>query len=191
VAAHGNGHSRQLAAYVVAAGSPHAEVASLRAFLRERLADHLVPVYYVLLDSLPLTPSGKINRRALPLPAGLLEGSVSSPFVAPANPLEELIAGIWREVLGQSRVGTRDHFLELGGTSFLVARIQHALESKLGRPVPITDLLQFPTVGQLADHLAQKEGGLPSLQRDAIAERAGRQRAAMAKRRPARPPTED
>ena len=185
VAAHGEGGAKQLAAYVVAARDQQPTSDSLRRFLQETLAEYMVPVHYVVLEELPLTPSGKIDRRGLPVPTAMQDGAASTPLVDPGNAVEELLVGIWRDVLGRSRVGTRDNFFELGGTSLLVARVQHRLEAGLGRAVPITLLFQFPTIEQLAGNLNTNADGMGSIQRNAIAVRASRQREAMTRRRPA------
>ena len=98
------------------AGGP----AVLRAALRERLPDYMIPAAFVEIDALPLTPNGKLDRRALP--ELLTEPSADMEFVAPRDPLELVLADLWKEVLGADRVGARGHFFELGGHSLLAAQ---------------------------------------------------------------------
>ncbi|HEX4499521.1 MAG TPA: amino acid adenylation domain-containing protein [Thermoanaerobaculia bacterium] len=126
VLAREEGGSRRLIAYVAAAGASAAE---LRRFLSVRLPDYMVPAVLVFLTALPLTPAGKVDRRALPAPDGG-RAAVESPFAAPGSPVEETLAAVWAGVLGLDRVGIHDSFFELGGDSILsiqvVARAQQA-----------------------------------------------------------------
>ncbi|HVT15954.1 MAG TPA: non-ribosomal peptide synthase/polyketide synthase [Thermoanaerobaculia bacterium] len=130
VVAHaGAAGDHQLAAYVVAAPGAAAPAEELRAFLRERLPEPMVPATFVPLAALPLTPSGKVDRKALPDPAAArAAGAVSTR--GPRDPKEHLLAGIWRSVLGLARVGVHDNFFQLGGDSILsiqvVARARQA-----------------------------------------------------------------
>ncbi len=138
---------KRLVAYLTArADAPPA--ASLRDFLKARLPDFMLPAAFVTLDQFPLTPNGKIDRRALPAPeAGDV---VAAAYVPPQTPTEEIIAGQWAAVLGQARVGARDNFFELGGHSLLatqvVARAREAFQVEL----PLRSLFDDPTVAGLA-----------------------------------------
>jgi non-ribosomal peptide synthetase component F/thioesterase domain-containing protein/acyl carrier protein len=115
-------------------------------FLRQKLPDYMVPTSFVTLDSLPLTASGKLNRRALPAPKDPDERAT----VAPETPLEKSLAAIWAEVLDVKAIGARDNFFDLGGHSLLAVRLFAQIEKKLGKRMPLATLFQAPTVAQLA-----------------------------------------
>ena len=124
----------------------------LRAALGRILPDYMVPAAYVTLPALPLTPSGKLDRRALPAPA--VPTGDPDAFVAPRTEVEAAIAGVWAEVLGLPRVGIDDDFFTLGGHSLLatqvVAKLRTALPPGTG-PVTVMDIFQHPTVRRLAE----------------------------------------
>ncbi|MEV4898807.1 phosphopantetheine-binding protein, partial [Nonomuraea sp. NPDC055795] len=102
---------------------------------------------------LPLTPNGKVDRAALPAPPPRTGWPGAGPGQEPASATERLVAGIWREVLGQPRVSADANFFEIGGHSLATAQVQARLTASLGREVPIVDLFRFPTVRTLAAHL--------------------------------------
>ncbi|MEW5926813.1 MAG: amino acid adenylation domain-containing protein [Gemmatimonadota bacterium] len=141
---------RRLVAYVVADEGAEADAAALKAGLAGRLPEYMVPSAFVALERLPLTPSGKVARRALPAPEPAV---AEEAYVAPRLPLEQTVAAIWVSVLGLERVGVNLNFFDLGGHSLLLARVQAKLRDALGREVPIVDLFRFPTVASLAAHL--------------------------------------
>ena len=124
---------------------------ALRAALRRDLPDYLVPSAFVVLDRLPVTPNGKVDREALPAPRLRIRAEAATP--RRERPLEETLAEVWREVLGVERVGRDDGFFELGGHSLRMPRLQARLRDALGRDVSIVDLFRFPTVASLAEHL--------------------------------------
>ncbi len=136
--------------HVPAAGQP-AAAAELRAFLRSRLPEHMVPASLVALDELPLTPGGKLDRRALPAPEGMAE---PREHVAPRNAVEELLAGIFGEVLGRAEVGVHDDFFELGGHSLLATRVVSRVHKQFRVELPIRSLFESPTVAAFAELLA-------------------------------------
>ena len=121
-------------------------VQDLRDFLRQKLPEYMVPSSFVVLDSLPLTASGKLNRRALPDP---VEYSVQKT-IAPQTPLEKCLAAIWADVLEVKTIGTNDNFFDLGGHSLLAVRLFAQIEKRLGKRMPLATLFQAPTVEQLA-----------------------------------------
>jgi acyl carrier protein len=127
----------------------HGEVAELRRALSERLPSGAVPHELVLLTALPRTSRGKLDRSALHklVPTG------SRTTRAPRSPMERTIAEVWRELLGAEQLDLDRSFVELGGSSLLLVRAQHSLEQKLGRPVPLIELFDHPTVASLAAHL--------------------------------------
>jgi len=112
-----------------------------------------VPAEIVFLDALPLTPHGKVDRRALPAPSGPGAPAAVAEPVAPRDEMERAVAAIWRETLGVETVGAHDNFFELGGHSLALARVHVLLQERLGREVSIVDLFRHPTVATLARHL--------------------------------------
>ncbi|MGM0348079.1 amino acid adenylation domain-containing protein [Streptomyces sp. Adlamb9] len=151
VTAHAPGTARAaLAAYVVPATPEQPPApAELRAELARRLPAFLVPSHYVLLDALPLTGNGKIDRGALPAP-GPLGREDGAEFTAPTTPTEEAVAHVWREALGAERVGIHDDFFELGGHSLLATQVVAGIRRALGVRLPLRTLFEAPTVADLA-----------------------------------------
>ena len=137
---------KRLVAYVVAQEGPAPSGSELRGFVRERLPEYMVPSAFMALPALPLTPNGKVDRKALPAPEGR---GVAEGYVPPCTPTEELLAGIWAEVLRQERVGRHDNFFALGGDSILsiqiVARAQQA-----GLQLMPKQLFQHQSIAELA-----------------------------------------
>ncbi len=144
---------RRLTAYAVLQAGGAAEATELRTYLKEFLPEHSVPSMVVVLPSLPLTPSGKIDRRALPVPE--VEGPVK---VLPRGPVEEVLAGIWCDVLGVQQVGADDNFFELGGHSLLAARILARLREAFRIELPLSSLFAAPTLAGLAARLMAARG---------------------------------
>src|SRR5215210_3583299 len=150
-----------LVGYVVFRTKP-AEAGELRGFLAAKLPPYMVPAVFVPLAALPLSPSGKIDRNALPAPAEaeLGEAGQGESFAPPSvDPTTELVAGIWAEVLGRERVGIDDDFYALGGHSLLATRVVSRLRSVLGVELPLRTVLEKRTVGALA---AAARAGLQS-----------------------------
>jgi acyl-coenzyme A synthetase/AMP-(fatty) acid ligase len=140
---------KRLAAYVVLADDT--AVAELRAYLRGRLPEHMVPATLTRLERLPLTPNGKVDRAALPAPEPV---ESDEAFVPPATEAEKGIALIWQEILGRDRVGARDDFFDLGGDSLLATRIVLRTRDLLGREVPLVTLFDHRTLGAFAQAAA-------------------------------------
>ncbi len=137
---------RLVAYFVAAAGPPPApSAAALRAYLEEKLPGHMVPAAFVRLDAMPLTPNGKVDRRALPAPEA--EARV---HVAPRGPVEEVIAAVFAEVLRVAAVGAHDGFFELGGHSLLATQAAARLRAALGVELPLRALFEAPTPADLA-----------------------------------------
>jgi amino acid adenylation domain-containing protein len=142
---------QHLVAYLVAKGDPAPTAADLRAFLRQKLPQYMVPGAYVVLDALPLTPNRKVDRRALPAPDWSL---TDERFIAPRTPVEEIVAGIWAEVLGLERVGISDSFFDLGGHSLLATQIISRLRARFRIEIPLRALFESPTVAGLAEAIS-------------------------------------
>jgi natural product biosynthesis luciferase-like monooxygenase protein/FkbM family methyltransferase len=128
----------------------------LRRWLSERLPEAWIPAAFVMMEALPLTGSGKIDRRALPAPA-TDRPALEAEYVAPRTSTEQSIADVWREVLGRERVGIHDNFFEVGGSSLLLVRIHARLREVLGREVTMVQLFRNPTVQSLARFLDSVE----------------------------------
>jgi len=140
---------RRLVAYVVPQEEQSPTVGHLRSFLREKLPEYMLPSAFVILEQLPLTPNGKVDRRALPRPER------KGPFVAPRNPVEERLAGMWAEVLGLERVGIHDNFFELGGHSLLATQVISRLRAAFRVELPVRRLFdEGATVAGLAELIA-------------------------------------
>jgi acyl carrier protein len=114
----------------------------------------MVPAAFVFVDALPLTPNGKIDRRALPAPSEAGDGP-SLPFASPRAGIESVVAGIWRSVLHVDRVGVDDNFFDLGGHSLLVVQLQSKLRERFDHELSLMELFRRPTVGAIADFLAE------------------------------------
>lgn len=150
---------QQLVAYIVATQPLTGE--ALRMFVRQALPDYMVPVAVVFLPALPLTPNGKINRKALPVPDS---DRSEETWEAPTTPTQDLVTGIWSEVLGTDRVGRHDNFFDLGGHSLLATRVMSRVRAAFQLELPLRSLFDFPTVeefGAAIDRaVAQDAGGL-------------------------------
>jgi amino acid adenylation domain-containing protein/non-ribosomal peptide synthase protein (TIGR01720 family) len=156
----------RLVAYVVGLGGAEMSVAQLRRHAQERLPPYMVPASFVVLDEMPLGPSGKVDRRALPDPEGVgIERE--RPFVAPRTAVEREVAGIWKEILRADDVGVHDSFFELGGHSLLVTQLVSRLLKTFGVEVPLRAVFQAPTVAELAARVeaSRRERSRPPLVR--------------------------
>ncbi|MDJ0574306.1 MAG: amino acid adenylation domain-containing protein [Xenococcaceae cyanobacterium MO_234.B1] len=125
---------------------------SLRSYLKEQLPDYMVPAAFVVLDEMPLTPNGKINRRALPVP-DVRRRELDVELVAPESEIEQAIATIWKEVLQLEDVGIYDNFFDLGGNSLLLTQAHRKLVARFGGDLSIVTLFQCPTISTLVEHL--------------------------------------
>ncbi|HEX6751950.1 MAG TPA: amino acid adenylation domain-containing protein [Longimicrobium sp.] len=149
VVARQDGGERQLAAYVAPAHWRTVSLAELREHLAGRLPAWMIPATFTVLDALPKTPSGKVDRRALPAPdAGAAHPEAA--FAPPATATEEAVAEIWREVLGLERVGATDDFFDLGGHSLRATRILTRVGARLGVELPVGVIFDHPTVRGIA-----------------------------------------
>ncbi|HEY9850992.1 MAG TPA: amino acid adenylation domain-containing protein [Leptolyngbyaceae cyanobacterium] len=134
-------------------------VPNLRNFLQEKLPDYMMPDRFVVLESLPLTPNGKLDRKSLPAP-DIARPDLAETYVAPRTPIEEILAGIWAEVLGVEQVGIYDNFLELGGHSLLAIQIDSRLRKTLNVELPVGSLFSYPTIASLAQRILESKSNL-------------------------------
>lgn len=132
----------------------------LRQYLKNKLPDYLVPSAFVLLESLPMTPNGKVDRKALPAPEEIRAGAEKS-YDAPKDELEIRLTKIWEQLLGVQPIGVSDNFFDLGGHSLLAVRLFSQIEKLFHKNLPLATLFEAPTIRQLADLLRQK-GWQPS-----------------------------
>ena len=144
---------KRLVGYVT--GDHRHDPVEVRAALAERLPGYMVPAAVVVIEALPLTPNGKLDTRALPAPEYPAGG-----YRAPADPVEEVLAGIYAQVLGLERVGVDDSFFDLGGDSLSAMRVVAAINTSLDAGVSVRALFEAPTIGRLAPRIGGHVGGL-------------------------------
>jgi acyl carrier protein len=157
VAVVGEADDKRLVAYVVAATAEEELYSGLlRTYLKGRLPDYMVPSTFVMLTALPLTPNGKVNRRALPEPeqGG---GEARQDYVAARTPVEEVLCGMWEQVLKVEQVGVYDNFFELGGHSLLATLVISQVREAFGVELPLRRLFETPTVATLAAEVEVKQ----------------------------------
>jgi amino acid adenylation domain-containing protein len=147
----------RLVAYIVPNTEQAPTTSDLRNFLKTKLPEYMLPSAFVLLDAFPLTPNRKVDRRALPAPDHG-RPDLKEAFVAPRTAVEELLAGIWAEVLGLERVGVHDNFFDLGGHSLLATQIMSRTRGAFRLDLPLRSLFEKPTINEFAAVLAE-EGG--------------------------------
>jgi acyl carrier protein len=131
----------------------------LRDFLRQLLPEYMIPAFFVLLDVLPLTPNGKVDRLALPAP-DMSRHDPQESFVPPRTPVEEVLAGIWADVLGLERVGIYDNFFELGGDSLLATSIITQIQEDFQIELSFRTFFEARTVAVLAECLVKTHSAI-------------------------------
>ena len=145
---------KRLVAYVVAGIESAGMTAELRDGLKRKLPNHMVPSVFVLLPELPLTPSGKLDRKALPLAGTGAVRESGAVYAAPVGERQQKIAAVWQEVLRIEQVGTDSNFFDLGGDSLLLMRVRSRLQQVFDRDITMVDMFRHTTVRALAHHLA-------------------------------------
>ena len=157
----GAGDRRLVAYWVSREGLPEQDVpdvAQLRDHLKAELPEYMVPSAYVRLGAMPLTPNGKVDRKALPVPDA--DALVAQAYEAPQTPTEEMLAFIWQELLGVERVGRNDNFFDLGGHSLLAVQLLARIRRELGQEVALRTLFEAPTVAEVAGRLQTADEAL-------------------------------
>jgi acyl carrier protein len=146
-----NDGDKRLIAYIVS----EAETTELRGYLQERLPDYMIPSVWMKLDALPLTPGGKVDRKALP-PPNSQRPDLPSAYVAPRSAIEREICAVWRDVLGLESVGVTDKFFDLGGNSLQAALVHGKLCAKFEKNLLLFELFQFPTIEAMAKYISDE-----------------------------------
>ena len=161
-----NPGDKRIAAYLILNDGATLKPAELRQGLRQILPDYMMPSIFVGIDVFPLTPNGKIDRRALPKPDQTNVGG-DDAYVAPQNNLQRQIVSIWKEILNVDQVGIHDNFFDLGGHSILVGRLHSHLITDLeditDNDISVVDLFTYPTINSLIQYLGQADSDKPSL----------------------------
>jgi amino acid adenylation domain-containing protein len=151
---------RGLVGYFVPHQPPPPSTSELRRFILEKLPEYMVPSAFVVLDALPVSPAGKVDRKALPAPSAE-RPELDASFIAPTSEVEQAIAGIWTSVLGLERIGAHDNFFDLGGHSLLATRIVARMREAFHLDLSIRYLFEYPTIRALAEAVEEelrKEG---------------------------------
>jgi amino acid adenylation domain-containing protein len=149
----------RLVAYIVVDQGRRPTMSQLHRSLREKLPDYMRPSTFVVLDHLPLTANGKVDRKALPPPADSRCG-LDTAYVAASTPLEKALVHLWGEIMGLESIGIRDDFSELGGDSLLAAQISSKINALFPLKQPLVSLFETPTVSQLSEYLRTQETSL-------------------------------
>jgi thioesterase domain-containing protein/acyl carrier protein len=158
MASEGEGSGKRLVGYVV--GEEGVTGAELRKYLRERLPEYMVPEVILVLEEMPVTANGKIDRKKLPALDDARQ-PMTENFVAPRDALELQLGQIWESVLNVRPIGVRDNFFELGGHSLLAISLMARIQNAMGREIPLSALFQGGTIEHLADILRPEAGSLP------------------------------
>ena len=145
---------RRLIAYVVLEAGEASVARTLRDYLKQKLPEYMVPSAFVVMDSLPLTPSGKVDRKALPAPESA-RGEFSERLRLPRTAHEETLARVWKEVLSEDEVGIDDNFFELGGHSLLATQVMSRVRQTFEVELPLRNLFERPTIRELAENIEE------------------------------------
>jgi amino acid adenylation domain-containing protein len=157
-------NEKTLAAYIVPQSDP-VTAKDLRGFLKERLPEHMVPAYFVILQEFPLTSSGKINRLALPAPGE--DAGAASDYVIPETAVEQVLAGIFAEVLGLARISALDNFFDLGGHSLMATQVASRIREAFRSNLPVRAIFEEPTIRGLARSILESPGDRRRIERTA------------------------
>ncbi|MEK7990048.1 MAG: phosphopantetheine-binding protein, partial [Thiotrichaceae bacterium] len=128
----------------------------LRRYLADRLPHYMIPSVFILLDKMPLTPNGKVDRHALIQQNSATRLDLQVSYSAPQTSMEQTIADIWKQVLQLDKVGIHESFFDLGGDSLQIVKVQELLEAKLQREFPTAILFQYPSINVLAHYFAEQ-----------------------------------
>ncbi|MBD2298129.1 non-ribosomal peptide synthetase [Nostoc sp. FACHB-190] len=149
-------NAQRIVAYLVPQAAQTLSISELRSFLESKLPSYMIPVAFVLLEALPLTANGKVDRRALPAP-DTNRPELADAYQPPQTEVEQTIAQIWQTVLQLENVGIHDNFFELGGHSLLLVQVHSKLCETFSKKLAVLDLFRYPTINSLANYLTQVE----------------------------------
>ena len=158
---------KRLVAYILPVEGKSFSVDEVRSHLRQSLPEYMVPSRFVVVDRFPLTPNGKIDRRALPAPDQLAEAE-AKPQVPARDGIEEVVSAIWSDVLGTSNIGVHDNFFELGGHSLLATRVLSRLRQMLRVELPLRTIFEHPTLAELAEQVRSARHSQEGLEMPAL-----------------------
>jgi len=147
---------KRIVAYVVLNHECDTPADELRRAIKEKLPSYMIPSIFVVLEAMPLTASSKIDRKALPAPDHA-RPEIEGAFVAPRTPIEEMIAGIWSQVLKLEKVGIHDNFFSLGGHSLLATQVAHRVRDTFNVALPLRLFFETPTVADLAAYIVSSQ----------------------------------
>ena len=156
---------QRLVAYVVPEAGARPEAEAMRATLRAQLPEYMVPGQFVVLEAFPLTPNGKVDRKALPVPEAAAPSEADEVAEALMSPVQRQVAALWREILKIDRVGLHANFFDIGGHSLLLVRLQAALKREFGQEIALVELFQRTTVAAQAQRLGAPVGASSALER--------------------------
>jgi len=159
------GPEKRLAAYIVPQPGQQLSPKELRAFLKELLPEHMVPAYIVVLEKFPLTPSGKVDRLSLPVPAN--DSELEPDYAAPQTAVEKVLAGIFADVLGRQNVGATDNFFDLGGHSLLATQVASRIYEAFQIELPVRKIFEEPTVAGLTLSILESSAERQRIERTA------------------------
>ncbi|MDT5272766.1 MAG: hypothetical protein QOH49_4952, partial [Acidobacteriota bacterium] len=152
--------TQSLVAYLVPAQQQELDVKEVRGFLKGKLPEYMIPSAFVLMEQLPLTTSGKVDRKALPAPDGA-RPEADGTLVRAGNTLELQLVMLWENILGLSPIGVTDNFFNLGGHSLMAVRLMSQIHKLFGKELPLSTLFQEPTIRGLAEVIRQEAGARP------------------------------
>jgi amino acid adenylation domain-containing protein len=171
--------TKRLIAYYACSSEAGPTPRELRQFLQGKLPQYMVPSLFVVLESLPLSNNGKVDRSALPIPVFGAADNASAE--APTNEIDQTVLDLWRRVLRVERVGLDDNFFDIGGDSLLLVAVHSNLQKLLKIEIPVTDLFEYTTVRTLGKHLREETPAVPSF--SGVQQQAQKQREAFARKR--------
>jgi acyl carrier protein len=179
-----NPGERRLVSYIVSRQNQGPTVDELRNFLGKKLPSYMVPSTFIFLKAIPLTPNGKIDRKALPKP-DTSRPTLAISYATPETEIEQIIATIWQEVLGLDRVGRHDNFFDLGGHSLRMVQVHSRLKAQFDQDLSMANLFEYPTIAAMARFFGQDQNETSDRlsKRQQIHDRAARQKMARTRKR--------
>jgi hypothetical protein len=173
---------KRLVAYLTITSSPAPSTSELRAYLHEKLPEYMIPAFFIILETFPLTANGKVDRRALPAPE-TSRPDLAVSYIAPRSEVEQTIASIWQQALKVEKVGVNDNFFELGGHSLLIIQVHHQITQAVKTDLTIAQMFQYPTIQSLAQYLERSGEQGPDQSNQTFRDRAMMQKEAIDRRR--------